>query len=160
MQRPVTKPKANHHQMDTCKTESYNLRSFCSSTSQGMLEQSFKGVYSPMTISSGPTQKNSSKRRCPDCGASLIKRSSSSQHLLMSSTFLVCKNVVCGATFAGVDEITHRLSPPSRPNPDVELPYAPSAIRRGVLSVLGITTETEQYSTSLAPIASLHRVQQ
>ncbi|QLG91323.1 ogr/Delta-like zinc finger family protein [Pseudomonas yamanorum] len=79
------------------------------------------------------------RRRCPDCGSSLVKRSSESKHPLMSSTFLVCKNIVCGATFAGYDEITHRLSPPSTPNPEINLPYASTAIRRGVLEHLGIT---------------------
>jgi predicted RNA-binding Zn-ribbon protein involved in translation (DUF1610 family) len=87
--------------------------------------------------------KPQAKRPCPDCGAALIKRSSNSEHLLLSKTFLVCKNAVCGATFAGIDEITHRLSPPSLPNVDIQLPYAPSAIRRGVLRVLGLPTERE-----------------
>jgi predicted RNA-binding Zn-ribbon protein involved in translation (DUF1610 family) len=83
------------------------------------------------------------KRPCPDCGAALIKRSSNSEHLLLSKTFLVCKSPVCGATFAGIDEITHRLSPPSQPNVDIQLPYAPSAIRRGVLTVLGLPSDRE-----------------
>jgi hypothetical protein len=61
----------------------------------------------------------------------------------MSVTYLVCNNAVCGATFAGVDEITHRLSPPSRPNPAIVLPYAPSAIRRGVLEQQGLPSEME-----------------
>ncbi|MCY1352652.1 Ogr/Delta-like zinc finger [compost metagenome] len=83
------------------------------------------------------------KRRCPDCGASLVKRSSESKHLLMSTTYLVCSNAVCGATFTGVDEITHRLSPPSRPNPAITLPFAPSALRRGVLEQQGLPSEME-----------------
>ncbi|MDN5420759.1 MAG: hypothetical protein L0G08_08235 [Pseudomonadales bacterium] len=65
----------------------------------------------------------------------------------MSKTLLVCKNAVCGATFTGIDEITHRLSPPSRPNPEIQLPYAPSAIRRGVLKELGLLTHDTQLST-------------
>lgn len=96
-----------------------------------------------MTPNPKLTSQSQAKRPCPDCGAALIKRSSNSEHLLLSKTFLVCKNAVCGATFAGIDEITHRLSPPSQPNVDIQLPYAPSAIRRGVLRVLGLPSETE-----------------
>ncbi|WP_244216314.1 ogr/Delta-like zinc finger family protein [Phytopseudomonas daroniae] len=84
------------------------------------------------------------KRCCPDCGAALIKRSSTSYHPLMSSTYLVCKNPVCGATFTGTDEITHRLSPPSNPNPAIALPYAPSNARRSVLQELGLPMERDQ----------------
>ncbi|MFH6597508.1 ogr/Delta-like zinc finger family protein [Ectopseudomonas khazarica] len=84
------------------------------------------------------------KRRCPDCGSPLIKRCSEMQHLLMAKTYLVCKNAVCGATFTGVDEITHRLSPPSQPNPDVDLPFAPAAARRAVLQEQRIATEKQQ----------------
>ncbi|KTS79125.1 hypothetical protein NS274_03670 [Pseudomonas oryzihabitans] len=59
-----------------------------------------------------------------------------SKHPLLSRTFLICRNPVCGATFLGVDEITHRLSPSSQPNPTVTLPYAPSALRRAALDDL------------------------
>lgn len=70
------------------------------------------------------------KRRCPDCGESLVKRSSESKHPLLSSTYLICKNPICGATFVGVDQITHRLSPPSQANPEIDLPYSPLVARR------------------------------
>lgn len=97
-----------------------------------------------LTSAQPKNQQQGIRRRCPDCGAPLIKRSSSSEHVLMSKTFLVCKSAVCGATFAGVDEITHRLSPPSWPNPEIQLPYAPSAIRRGVLKELGLNADSEK----------------
>ncbi|MDT4800558.1 Ogr/Delta-like zinc finger [compost metagenome] len=78
---------------------------------------------------------------CPDCGSRLIKRTSARQHLLMSKTYLICKNAVCGATFTGIDEITHRLSPPSQPNPDIDLPYASNALRSIMLEAQGILPE-------------------
>lgn len=84
------------------------------------------------------------KRRCPDCGSALIKRASKMQHPLMAKTYLICKNAVCGATFTGVDEITHRLSPSSRPNPDVQLPFASNHARRAVLLDQGMRPETEE----------------
>lgn len=90
------------------------------------------------------------KRRCPDCGASLVKRTSEHKHPLLSATYLVCSNAVCGATFTGVDEITHRLSPPSRPNPAITLPYAPRALRRGVLEQQGLPSEMD-YEPKVQP---------
>lgn len=127
----------NKHPHTTCEPAHYKSSPFLSSASREMLLPVSRGEFT-MTrpIKPGPTHV---RRRCPDCGSSLIKRSSEAKHALMSSTFLVCKNVVCGATFAGYDEITHRLSPPSFPNPEINLPYASTAIRRGVLEHLGIT---------------------
>ena len=89
-----------------------------------------------MTHTLQSAQKTKRGRQCPDCGASLVKRSSMNKHPLLSRTFLICRNPVCGATFLGVDEITHRLSPSSQPNPTVTLPYAPSALRRVALDDL------------------------
>ncbi|MES2820131.1 MAG: ogr/Delta-like zinc finger family protein [Pseudomonadota bacterium] len=83
------------------------------------------------------------RRPCPDCGAALIKRSSKSLHPLMTTTFLVCQNLVCGATFSGTDEITHRMSPSSRPNPEINLPDAPSVTRRKALAMAGMSTAAE-----------------
>lgn len=109
-----------------------------------------------MPISAQPNiPAQGTKRRCPDCGAALIKRSSNSEHVLLSTTLLVCKNAVCGATFTGIDEITHRLSPPSRPNPEIQLPYAQSAIRRGVLKELGLPADAEQPLPANLPTAEL-----
>ncbi|WP_081608134.1 ogr/Delta-like zinc finger family protein [Metapseudomonas furukawaii] len=90
------------------------------------------------------TTRSNIRRCCPDCGSPLVKRSSECKHVLLSTTYLVCRNVVCGATFAGVDEITHRLSPPSFPNPEIDLPYAPRVVRKGVLQALGLPTQQER----------------
>lgn len=128
----------------TCSRSAHNLVEFQSWARSVMLGQSRFGSLTLMTASTKPKSPLQVKRPCPDCGTPLLKRSSNSEHLLLSKTFLVCKNAVCGATFAGIDEITHRLSPPSQPNAEIRLPYAPSAIRRGVLVVLGLPTEREE----------------
>lgn len=119
-----------------------------------MLGASRFGAQIVMTAPPKTRTQAQAKRCCPDCGAALIKRSSSSCHPLMSSTYLVCKNPVCGATFTGTDEITHRLSPPSNPNPAIVLPYAPSAARRGVLRDLGLPLSSQQQpaQATLEPI--------
>ena len=129
----------------TCRGATYNSSRFQARAGLGMLEASRPGGKIPMLTSAQSSKpQQGTKRRCPDCGSALIKRSSSSEHLLMSKTLLVCKNAVCGATFTGVDEITHRLSPPSWPNPEIQLPYAPSAIRRGINRERDLPTHEEQ----------------
>lgn len=127
-----------------CNRVADNSLKFQSWARSMMLGQSRTGSLMPMTISPTLKPRSHAKRPCPDCGAALVRRSSNSEHLLLSKTFLICKNPVCGATFAGIDEITHRLSPPSQPNKEIHLPYAPSSIRRGVLAVLGLSTECEE----------------
>lgn len=128
----------------SCRGATYNSSRFQARAGLGMLEASRHGGTIPMLTSAQPNKpQQGTKRRCPDCGSALIKRSSSSEHLLMSKTLLVCKNAACGATFTGVDEITHRLSPPSWPNPEIQLPYASSAIRRGVHRDLNLLTHKE-----------------
>lgn len=134
----------------TCRYRAYKSSAFQAWAGSGKLEASRHGGKVQMLTSAQSNKPpQGTKRRCPDCGSALIKRSSSSEHLLMSKTFLVCKNAVCGATFTGVDEITHRLSPPSWANPEIQLPYAPSAIRRGVLRELGIPTH-DKYASPLS----------
>lgn len=131
---------------DSCNGWRYSARSFRSSAVLAMLEPSKIGGSAQMSepLTRSPKQPvSAAKRPCPDCGASLVKRSSRCEHALLSKTFLVCKNPVCGATFAGHDEITHRLSPPSQPNPEISLPYASSVIRRGVLLELGLQVGQE-----------------
>lgn len=137
-----TLPLTRRQTRTPCSLRRYSAMAFRSSPVLEMLEPSRIGgsIHMPNTSSTPRKNTNGIKRRCPDCGAGLVKRSSESQHVLMSRTFLVCKNAVCGATFAGVDEITHRLSPASQPNPEISLPYAPSAIRRNVLQELGLAT--------------------
>lgn len=123
--------------LTTCGSARYKSAAYRSSAVQGKLGTSkIQGVLT-MTNTPKSTRNATPRRRCPDCGASLVKRSSTSKHPLLSRTFLICRNPVCGATFLGVDEITHRLSPSSQPNPAVSLPYAPSALRRAALDDLG-----------------------
>ncbi|WP_230125251.1 ogr/Delta-like zinc finger family protein [Pseudomonas sp. Bi70] len=137
-----------------CERDTYNPDRFLSWAGSLMLGQSRFGAHIAMSATHQNHPKAPVKRGCPDCGAALIKRSSSSCHPLMSSTYLVCKNPVCGATFTGTDEITHRLSPPSNPNPAIVLPYAPSAARRGVLRDLGLSLSSQQQpaQATLEPI--------
>jgi predicted RNA-binding Zn-ribbon protein involved in translation (DUF1610 family) len=117
-----------------CRASLYNIILFCSLAGLGRLELSTERGKNPMTAKDTTT----AKRPCPDCGAALVKRTSKAVHSLMSKTYLVCRNAVCGATFTGVDEITHRLSPPSQPNPDVQLPYASNEARRILLAAQGL----------------------
>lgn len=119
-----------------CRNAAYKSAACRSSAVQGKLGASRNHGVLTMTYTLQPAQKTKRGRQCPDCGASLVKRSSMSKHPLLSRTFLICRNPVCGATFLGVDEITHRLSPSSQPNPAVALPYAPSALRRAALDDL------------------------
>lgn len=78
---------------------------------------------------------------CPDCGEGLTRRTSEMAHPLLQHIYLVCRNAVCGATFAATSEITHRLSPPSCPNPSVKLPYADRTTRASILKAQGMTAE-------------------
>ncbi|MDR6235329.1 ogr/Delta-like zinc finger family protein [Pseudomonas oryzihabitans] len=119
-----------------CRSATYKSAACRSSAVQGKLGASRNHGVLTMTHTPIPARKTTRGRQCPDCGASLVKRSSMSKHPLLSRTFLICRNPVCGATFLGVDEITHRLSPSSQPNPAVTLPYAPSALRRVALDDL------------------------
>lgn len=80
---------------------------------------------------------NSQKKRsrpCPDCGSPLIRRTSSHLTLLLTRTLLICKNPICGASFAGFDEITHRVSPPSQRNPEIKLPTVPGKDRKEIFN--------------------------
>lgn len=143
MSTSTVNPRPTNNERD-CKRASYNLQRYKSWAGSMMLGPSRFGGLLPVSATPKARPQVQAKRRCPDCGAALIKRSSNSEHALMSKTLLVCKNAVCGATFTGIDEITHRLSPPSRPNPEIQLPYAPSAIRRSVLKELGLLTQDTQ----------------
>ena len=138
----------------SCNNGHYNSGAFRSCAVQGMLEPSTSGGSPLMSETLQPEKaKAKIKRCCPDCGTGLVKRSSSSQHPLMSKTILICKNPVCGASFSGVDEITHRLSPSSRPNPAIQLPFAPSALRRGVLQELDLPAEPDGTAVPLSALA-------
>ncbi|WP_276681504.1 ogr/Delta-like zinc finger family protein [Thalassolituus oleivorans] len=70
------------------------------------------------------------KKVCPDCFQPLRVRTSFGIHELLREVYMECTNIVCGASFSGSLEITHRLSPPSVANPRINLPMADSALRR------------------------------
>ncbi|MDZ4262382.1 MAG: ogr/Delta-like zinc finger family protein [Pseudomonadota bacterium] len=86
-------------------------------------------------------------RPCPDCGSPLIRRTSDQLTLLITRTLVICKNPVCGASFSGLDEITHRISPPSVPNPDVKLPMSPKKVRNEILNSL--TGEVDEKNNAI-----------
>lgn len=67
---------------------------------------------------------------CAHCRAKVRIRTSIGEHLLLRTAYLQCTNEACGATFRGAFEITHTLSPSAMPNPSIQLPMAPSAMRR------------------------------
>lgn len=85
-------------------------------------------------------KKSNSGRRprtaCPDCGGSLIRRTSSSVHPLLRTILMRCDNDECGASFVAQEELVARLSPPAAPNPEIDLPYRRGAARamRGAAS--------------------------
>lgn len=67
---------------------------------------------------------------CSHCYAPARLRTSDGQHLQMRTLYIECTNLACGAVFRGEATITHQLTVPLTPNPDVRLPLAPAAIRR------------------------------
>jgi hypothetical protein len=69
------------------------------------------------------------KLKCPQCGQSLRVRNSIAQHPLLRDAYLQCTSITCGEAFRGIFEITHEISPPSNPNPEIRLPNADAAIR-------------------------------
>lgn len=76
------------------------------------------------------------KKVCPDCATSLRVRNSIGMNELLREAYFECTNIACGATFGGNVELTHRLSPPSVANPRINLPDAPSAMRRRAKSTV------------------------
>tara|TARA_R110002167_G_scaffold98718_13_gene259449 strand:+ start:2222 stop:2536 length:315 start_codon:yes stop_codon:yes gene_type:complete len=70
------------------------------------------------------------KQVCPNCHGPLRVRNSIALHPLLRTIFFQCQNVPCGATYNGQMEITHILSPSGMPNASIDLPLAPSAIRK------------------------------
>lgn len=82
------------------------------------------------------TQKKKRSRPCPDCGSGLIRRTSAQLTPLIMQTLLICKNPVCGASFSGLDEITHRVSPPSEINPNIKLQVTSNEERKEIFKSL------------------------
>lgn len=94
------------------------------------------------------TPRKKKFRPCPDCGSPLNRRDSERLSLLITRTLIVCKNPVCGATFSGFDEIHYRLSPPSVPNPDIDLPMSPHKDRTAILNALTGEDDAENNADS------------
>ncbi|MFI8482982.1 ogr/Delta-like zinc finger family protein [Pseudomonas sp. NPDC078700] len=67
---------------------------------------------------------------CPHCRGPIRIRTSEGQHICLRTAYLQCTNEACGATFRAQFEITHQMSPSGMPNPQVQLPAAPTSIRR------------------------------
>lgn len=91
-----------------------------------------------------PSQKV--KRPCPDCGAPLTKRDSRMMSALIARTLIICKNITCGATFTGFEEIVYRLSPPSNPNPNIKIPMSPHAVKLEIIESVGLVPKEKENS--------------
>lgn len=89
-----------------------------------------------------PSQKV--KRPCPDCGAPLAKRDSRMMSPLVARTLIICKNITCGATFTGLEEIVYRLSPPSNPNPEIKIPMSPHAVKVEIIKSVGLVPKENE----------------
>lgn len=63
---------------------------------------------------------------CPGCGGPTKVRSSRAVTPIFRTVYLVCNDIECGCTFAGGLEITHVISPSSRPAPKIRLPFRPN----------------------------------
>lgn len=73
---------------------------------------------------------------CCHCHSKVRIRTSYGRHLLLREAYLQCSNEACGATFRAQFEVTHALSPSGMPNPAIDLPMAPSSIRREAMAAL------------------------
>lgn len=88
-----------------------------------------------------PAQKV--KRPCPDCGAPLLKRDSKMLTPLIARTLVICRNITCGATFSGLEEICYRLSPSTVPNVSLNIPMSPREISIEILESANLVPEEE-----------------
>lgn len=67
---------------------------------------------------------------CPHCGGALRTRSSRGKHELLRINYIECVQEACHWSAVGYTEITHELSPSGMPNPRINLPTAPTLLRR------------------------------
>lgn len=122
-----------------CNKQHYSTKCFQSKIISAILALSTSSRECLIMRVTIPGQKI--KRPCPDCGGPLLKRGSRLMSPLVSRTIIVCKNIVYGATFTGFDEITHRLSPPANPNPEIMIPMSPHAVKVEVLNSTGLALD-------------------
>jgi len=57
-------------------------------------------------------------------------RTSEGTHIFLRIAYLQCINEACGWSVRAQFEMTHEMSPSGMPNPSVQLPLAPIAMRR------------------------------
>lgn len=81
---------------------------------------------------------------CGHCRSKVRIRTSSGEHVHLRTAYLQCTNEACGATYRAVFEVTHTLSPSSMPNPSMDLPLAPAAMRREAMKTLMGDAESKQ----------------
>lgn len=82
---------------------------------------------------------------CPHCRSKIRIRTSVGEHFFFRRAYLQCTNEGCGFTALGTFEITHEMSPSGMPNPSINLPAAPSSLRRIAMS----TRQGEENQTDL-----------
>ena len=71
--------------------------------------------------------------RCEFCGSKLLKRTSWLKHSHLRGDVYCCENPLCHASFVGITELTHILSPSGMVAMDSQLPKSPMYKRREVL---------------------------
>ncbi|WP_431483703.1 ogr/Delta-like zinc finger family protein [Pseudomonas solani] len=67
---------------------------------------------------------------CPHCQSKMRIRTSDGKHIFLRVAYLQCTNEACGWSVRAQFEMTHEMSPSGMPNPTVQLPVAPAALRR------------------------------
>ncbi|WP_411384145.1 ogr/Delta-like zinc finger family protein [Pseudomonas sp. L7] len=67
---------------------------------------------------------------CPHCGGKMRIRTSEGTHVFLRIAYLQRVNEACGWSVRAELTMTHEMSPSGMPNPAVQLPVAPVAMRR------------------------------
>ncbi|WP_409295378.1 ogr/Delta-like zinc finger family protein [Pseudomonas sp. KCJK8670] len=67
---------------------------------------------------------------CPHCSGRMRIRTSEGAHIFLRIAYLQCVNEACGWSVRAEFTMTHEMSPSGMPNPSVQLPVAPVALRR------------------------------
>lgn len=63
--------------------------------------------------------------KCPHCKGDAVIRNSEQLSDLVRSATGVCKDPECGHTFKLSISIEYTISPPAKPNPNINLPLSP-----------------------------------
>lgn len=69
----------------------------------------------------GDTVMRALRAKCPHCETLAAVRTSRSITRISTEFRFQCPNVECGHTFVGLLEVTHTISPPASPHPEVNL---------------------------------------